>query len=259
MLPLVDLHSHLLPGLDDGPRTEEEALTLCRIASADGIQIALATPHQSERWGSVTPARICQATRRLNELLQSAAIPLTVLPGAEVMFHPEIEASWRNGDLLSVADRRQYLLLEMPEAIFPLSAEVIASFQEMGVGLILAHAERYPDLLYDSERVEELIQAGCLIQVSTGSITAPRSRRDQQALKTWFRRGIVHFMGSDAHSAIRRPPKMADAYRRIVRWTGSKVADQVFTTNGIAVTHGLPLQIVPPSPRRLRKFFLSWR
>src|SRR5262245_50374630 len=98
MIPLVDTHCHLLAGLDDGPRTEAEALEMCRLAYADGIRTVIALAHQNERWPAVTPQRIREACGRLAEALRVAGIPLTVYPGAEVMVQPEIESAWRGGE-----------------------------------------------------------------------------------------------------------------------------------------------------------------
>src|SRR6266446_2943592 len=109
MNQLVDIHCHLLAGLDDGPRTEEDALAMCRLAYGDGTRFAAAGAHQNERWKAVTPARIRQAAQRLAQRLRDEGIPLTVFPCAEITAHPEIESAWRRGELLSVADRGQYL------------------------------------------------------------------------------------------------------------------------------------------------------
>src|SRR5581483_6286232 len=118
MLPLADLHCHLLAGLDDGPRAEDDALAMCRLAYAEGTRLVAATAHQNERWPAVTPAVIRRATERLAGSLRAAGVPLTVFPCAEVMVRPDIEEAWRRGDLLSVADRGQYLLVEMPDGLF---------------------------------------------------------------------------------------------------------------------------------------------
>src|SRR5688500_1282776 len=118
MLPLVDIHCHLLAGLDDGPRTEDEALEMCRIAHADGTRIIAAGAHQNERYPAVTPDRIREAAGRLSERLRANNIDLTIFPCAEVEAHPYIDVAWREDKLLSVADRRQYLLLEMPHGLF---------------------------------------------------------------------------------------------------------------------------------------------
>src|SRR5262249_5721229 len=200
MIPLVDIHCHLLAGLDDGPRTEEDALAMCRIAYEDGTRLAAAMAHQNEHWPAVTPERIRVAAGHLTQGLREAGVPLTVFPCAEVMVHPELESSWRAEEILSVADRRQYLLIGMPNGIFVDLRHTCAQLWQAGVRPILAHPERHAELLYEDGLIEDLIQAGCLVQVSARSITHPRSGYDARALKSWLRRGIVHLLGSDGHS-----------------------------------------------------------
>jgi protein-tyrosine phosphatase len=97
-----------------------------------------------------------------------------------------------------------------------------------------------------------MIEAGCLVQVSTNSVTNPKSAAEAGALRDWFRRGIVHLLGSDGHSPNRRPPHMADAYRQVTEWVGPAQADRVASGNGLAVVHGLPLHIPRPTPRKFR-------
>lgn len=248
MIPLVDVHCHLLAGLDDGPRTDEEAVEMCRLAYAEGIRMAAATAHQNERYEAVTPARICEASSKLSRQLQEARIGLTVFPTAEVMVQPEVATLWSKGDLLSVADRKQYLLLEMPHGLFVDLRDIVVKLREAGVRIILAHPERHPELLHETGRLDQLIAAGCLVQVSSGSITNPKSRQEGRALKSWFTRGVVHLLGSDGHRPMPRPPRMADAYRQIVHWAGSAMADRVCSTNGIAVLQGLPFRVPAPLP-----------
>ena len=258
MIPLVDVHCHLLAGLDDGPRTDEEAVEMCRLAYAEGIRMAAATAHQNDRYEAVTPARIRDASEKLARQLQKAGIALTVFPTAEVMVQPEVAAAWSKGDLLSVADRKQYLLLEMPHGLFVDLRDIVVRLREAGVRIILAHPERHPELLHDDGRIDQLIAAGCLVQVSSGSITHPKSWRDGRALKRWFQRGVVHLLGSDGHRPGRRPPRMADAYRQIVRWAGSATADRVCSTNGMAVLQGLPFRVPAPTPESRRWLPRLW-
>src|SRR5262249_37656077 len=152
-------------------------------------------------------------------------IPLTVFPCAEVMAHPEMEASWRDGTLLSVADRREYLLVEMPHGLFVDLRATARSFRQIGIRLILAHPERHAELLHDAGQIEHLIRAACLVQVPPKSVTAPPTSSDARALKSWVKRGVVHLLGSDGHSLNRRPPRVADAYRQMGRWAGTAAAD----------------------------------
>jgi protein-tyrosine phosphatase len=254
MIPLFDMHCHLLAGMDDGPRTEADALEMCQIAYDEGIRYAAATAHQNDRWSAVTPDFIRTATQQLAQRLREAKIGLNVFPCAEVMVHADMEAWWTEGKYLSVADRGKYLLLELPHGLFVDLRARFVDFGKMGIRPILAHPERQAELLHEPGWIEQLISAGGLVQVSTGSVTDPATREDAQALKDWFKRGIVHLMGSDGHSPRRRRPHMKNAYEQISRWAGVNVADRVCSTNATAVVHGLPLRIAPPEPRRRRWF-----
>jgi protein-tyrosine phosphatase len=250
MTGLADLHVHLLAGLDDGPRTREDALAMCRLAAADGVRLAAATAHQNERWSTVTPDRIRTAARELAESLRQEGIELTVFPSAEVMADPDIDAAWADGDLLSVADGGRYLLVEMPHRIFVDLRPSVGRLNRLGVRVILAHPERHPELLHEPGALEELIGAGCLVQVCSGSITDPKTTADARAVRSWFERGCVHVLGSDGHSPRRRQPLMADAYRQVVRWIGAEDADRICGSQGEAVLNGLPVAAAPPRPLR---------
>jgi len=258
MIPLVDMHCHLLAGADDGPCTDQEALEMCRIACAEGIRVSAALAHQNDRWSAVTPEFIRDRVQRLSNMLREKDIPLSVFPCAEVMLHEGIEASWQRGDLLSVADRGEYLLVEMPHGCSLDLRETIKGLRRFGVRPILAHPEQSPELLHDSGLIEQFIQAGCLVQVSSGNVIDPPTGRHARILKDWFRRGIVHVLGSDGHSPRRRLPRMARAYRQIARWAGVKVADRTCSTTSLAITYGLPLQVPEPQPQRARWFNGAW-
>jgi protein-tyrosine phosphatase len=258
MIPLVDMHCHLLAGLDDGPSTDEDALTMCQLAYDDGIRLSAALAHQNERWAAVKPDLIRERVRQLADQLRAADIPLAVFPCAEVMVQPATVDAWRRGELLSVADRKTYLLVELPHGLAVDLTEVITGLGESGARPILAHPERHPEFLHEPDRIERLIDAGCLVQVSSGSVTDPPDRREARALRDWFRRGVVHLLGSDGHSPRRRRPHLAAAYLQICDWAGEDTADRVCSTNGTAVVHGLPLRLPPPQARRAWSLFGPW-
>lgn len=261
MIPLVDIHCHLLAGLDDGPATPDDALRMCELAYHDGVRMTTALAHQNDHYPDVTPDRIRAAAQELARSLAQRRLPLMVFPCAEVMAHPEIEASWERGALMSMADRKQYLLLEQPHNLFVDLTNAIEGLRRAGVRPILAHAERCPELLHTPGLIEDWIACGCLVQVSSSSVTRPGSAQDARALKQWFRRGIVHVLGSDGHSPTRRAPRMDDAYQEIIRWAGHPVADRVCSTNGTAILNGLPLRIPRPEPVRttwVPQFWRNW-
>ena len=250
MVPLADMHCHLLAGLDDGPRTWDDALAMCRGAYEEGVRLAAATAHQNERWRAVTPERIVAACAELRRRLGEAGVPLEVFPCAEVTAHVGLAESWQRGLLLGVSGRRHYLLVELPHGPAVELGPTVKRLQEAGPRPILAHPERHPELLDEPGALERLIGLGCLVQVNAGSVTDPPSRAAARALRDWFRRGCVHLLGSDGHSPTRRPPRLAGAYRQVRAWAGAATADRVCSTNGMAVLHALPLRVEGPRPRR---------
>jgi protein-tyrosine phosphatase len=247
---LVDLHCHLLAGLDDGPRNQEDALAMCRIAVEQGVRFACALAHQSERWG-LTPEAIRTAAEALRQRLRAEGVPLEVFAAAEVTASPQLVEDWEAGRLLSVAGRRQFLLVEMPHQLFVDLRPTARQLTRRGLRLILAHPERHPELLHEPGALEELIGVGCLVQVSSGSVTEPATPADARALRSWFRRDCVHFLGSDGHSPRRRRPLLADACRIVRDWVGPQSATQICSGHGLKVLRGQPLEVVPPrAPRR---------
>jgi protein-tyrosine phosphatase len=151
------------------------------------------------------------------------------------------------------------LLIEMPHGLVVDLRHTVTKLRQQGIRPILAHPERHQELLDDTGRMEELIQLGCLVQVSTKSIADSPNWRQARTLKDWLKRGLVHVLGSDGHSPRREPPLMQQAYQQIVHWAGAAVADRVGSTNGLAIAGGLPLHLAPIVPRRrTRTLFPAW-
>lgn len=253
MLPLIDTHCHLLPGLDDGPADWDEALEMCRIAWNDGVRAVAATAHQSPSWPDATPARIRRRTQQLRHRLEADRIPLDVYPCAEVMVDPDLPDAWCRGDLLSVADTCRYLLIEYPTGVFVDIRAIVTELVESGVRPILAHPERCSDLLHAPDAATDLIRRGCLMQVTADSLTDQYARLHGD-LRGWFRRGWVHLVASDGHSPHDRPPIMAEAIGKVTRWTTPAVAERLCCSNGMAILEGLPLVVPHPRPPK-RKWF----
>lgn len=246
MLPLADTHVHLLAGLDDGPRTDDEALALCRMLVAEGVGSATALAHQNPGFPDNTPERIRAAVIQLAAALREKNVPLTVYPTAEVMLGSDTVSDWKAGRLQSVGGHGKYLLAEMPHGIFLDPRPAAAELKPLGVKLILAHAERYDPLLHDPALTAECITAGCLIQVTAEAFTE-FSDRDAAALKDWANRGMIHLLGTDGHRLDRRPPRMQAGYRILQRWVGEAAAERIGGIWGGAVLQGMRVQ--PPLPK----------
>jgi protein-tyrosine phosphatase len=249
MTGLVDLHCHLLAGLDDGPRTWDEALAMCRTLVAEGVRAAAALAHQSERW-NLSPDVIREAVGELTRRLDREQVPLAVAPAAEVMATPDLPDAWAEGRVLSFGDRGRYLLVEMPHRLYVDLRPTVRRLRADGLRLILAHPERHAELLHEPGRIEELIRLGCLVQVSAGSVTDPPDAADARALRGWFRRGCVHALGTDGHSLGKRRPLMAAAFARVREWVGADAAERVCGENGAALLRGEVLRVRPPREER---------
>lgn len=246
--PLADTHVHLLAGLDDGPPTPDVAVAMCRMLGAEGAGHATALAHQNESYPENTAARLREAAADLARTLAEKKLPLAVYPTGEVMITPDVADDWRAGRLLSVGDHKKFLLVEMPHGAFvdvlPLARELRAD----GLRLLIAHAERYPDLLFDEALTAKWIEAGCLIQVTTRAIADPWDVDVGRAVKAWVRRGFVHCLGSDGHGIERRQPRLAEAYRLLKSWVGRPAADRIAGLWGVALLQGLPVNAPPPQP-----------
>jgi protein-tyrosine phosphatase len=248
MTPLADTHVHLLAGLDDGPSTADVALAMCRILLNEGARHATALAHQNHDYPANTADQLRAATAALAALLAEKQLPLSVHPTGEIMLSPTTLDDWRAGHLLSVGDHRQWLLVEMPHDgcvnVLPLAE----ALRPEGVRLIIAHAERYPELLDDLALCAEWIGAGCLFQVTARALAEPWEPGFERALKRWARGGFIHLMGSDGHGIDRRRPVLAGGFGRLAKWLGRSHAAQIAGVWGRAVLEGKPVQVPRPNP-----------
>ncbi|MDB5309995.1 MAG: ywqE [Gemmataceae bacterium] len=254
MTLLADTHVHLLAGLDDGPATEDVALAMCRMLVAEGAAHATALAHQNPGYPDNTPARMIATAAALSATLAAKKIPLTVYPTAEVMLSPTVVDDWKTGKLLSVGNHGQWLLVEMPHGEFVDALPVAEELRPFGLQLIIAHAERYPDLLHDRDRAAKWIAAGCLIQVTARAIADPWDDEMGRGIEGWARGGFIHLLGSDGHGIDRRQPLLAAGYRRLAKLAGRSTAKRIGSTWGSAVLRGEPVTVPPPHPPT-RKWF----
>ncbi len=254
MPSLADTHIHLLAGLDDGPPTADVALAMCRRLVGDGAAHATALAHQNPDYPNNTADRLRAAAAALSTMLREKQIPLTVYPSGEVMLSHATLDEWRAGRLLALGDHRQWLLVEMPHTGWINPLPLAESLAPEGVGLVIAHAERYPELLEDLALTQQWIAAGCLIQVTARALAEPWAGPFEESLKRWAKGGFIHLLGSDGHGIDRRRPELKAGYERLARWIGRTQADRIACEWGAAVLQGKPLTIPPPHPIRRNWF-----
>lgn len=206
---MVDLHAHLLPGIDDGPATMRDALDMARAAVEAGTRVMACTPHVLEAPRDVVEAMEA-GLPRLRDGLARAGVPLEVVAGGEVAI-PMAERM--DDDLLRRASLGGggWLLVEMPFRGWPLGlGDLLFDLEVRGFRVLLAHPERAESVQLAPDRLREAVGRGALLQVTACSLTGDNGPRAQRTAERLLDQGVVHVLASDAHSAGWRPPGLAD-------------------------------------------------
>lgn len=256
---MIDIHAHVLPNLDDGARSLEEAVEMGRIAVADGIREMVATPHATEL--GALPSPLEDARSRLAGLqraLHETGIPLTLHLGAEVNLVPDLPALLAEGRLFPLG-QGPYVLIHWDT--HPVHAEeVLFALQLRGYVPIIAHPERSLAVEQDPEFLARLVERGALCQITAASIAGGFGPRVKALAEQLLRRRLVHFIASDAHSAERlyRAPYLAEGVEAAARVVGWDTAEAMVTTWPEAVLRGQRIEAERPLPAG-RRFWQFWR
>lgn len=243
-IAVIDLHAHVLPGVDDGPVSWQEAVELVQQAAADGISTIVATSHMmpdgvfANHRGILLPL-----VAELKEHLHRSGVNVEIYPGGEVYMSPDVIARLERGELLTYGDAGRYMLLEMPASEVPAYAEsVVSELRDMGITPIIAHPERNVGVMQKPARVKPLLDAGALLQVNAGSLRSKHASRD--VAKYLLTHGYVHFLATDCHGVYSRRPRLKRYVEMVREWIGADAADKLVRGNPAAVLAGKTLD--PP-------------
>lgn len=255
---MIDIHAHILPGLDDGPRTLDEAMAMLRIAEKEGIRAVVATPHYDGT--EPTVRSLAEAVLRVvqREVARSG-LQIQVLGGFEVALSPALLSGGIDPGELGLNGGR-YVLVEAPVAFWPAYVEeCLFWFQSRGLQPILAHAERYAALQVQPSRAVSLSDRGILLQINGGSLTGAEGREEHRCAQWLLRRGLVQFIASDCHSTKRRRPALRSAVAKASRVVGGPAVEHLTTHNPRAVTLDQDLPACPePAPSWLSQLRRAW-
>jgi protein-tyrosine phosphatase len=208
---VIDLHSHILPGVDDGARSLEEARSLARAALAEGITAMAATPHVRDDYPT-TCEQMESGVELLREDFTREGIPLQVLHGAEI----ELSLLWRilpdELTRLTLAQSGVYVLVEFPYTGWPRSLDLALSLlQGRGLRMVLGHPERNPEVQDRPDLLAPVVEAGALVQVTAASVDGRLGPSSRLTAERLLERGLVHLVASDAHGPHIRDVGMAAA------------------------------------------------
>jgi protein-tyrosine phosphatase len=251
---MIDLHTHLLPGLDDGARSLEESIQMCWISYEDGVGTIVATPHTlnglylndrdiilkkvEELKEAIKKFGVQSSTRNLQSAINSDS-EFKILPGADVHLSEKTLSLLDEGKLMTVGDGKKYLFIEFPFQGIPYKAEeILFQLKSRGIIPIITHPERNLEIGQRPQRYYEMIRIGCLGQVTAMSLTGEFGARVREVSEKLLKKRLIHFIASDAHSPDRRPPILSEAVRAAERTVGKEEAWKMVTENPRSILEG---------------------
>ena len=244
---MIDLHSHILPGVDDGPVTIEESLEIARRAAAEGVRVIAATPHVRDDYPT-SPETMERLVGEVKAALQESGIALDVRPGGEVALDWVERLPTEELRRFGLGGNPDYLLVEFPYYAWPLTLlELVIGLRARGITPVVAHPERNAEVQADPARMRPLVEAGALVQLTAASVDGRLGHDAAHASRSLIRSGLAHLIASDAHSAEVRAAGLDAAARAVgdaplARWLTVDVPG--------AVVGGTPIPPRPDSRRR---------
>jgi protein-tyrosine phosphatase len=227
---LIDVHCHILPGIDDGPEDMQAALNMGRIAVQDGVRTIIATPHCYDGVYDCQAHDIIALTDAFNAALWREKIGLTVLPGAEIRLTPELVDCFGQGRLLTLGNGWRAVLLELPEMFIPAAViRVIKKLLSKDVRCILAHPERNSSILAKNDILDDLVYAGAELQFTGESLTGGFGRESRLLVQKFMTMDVRCYLASDGHDARKRKPVLAKAVKHAARLVGREAAAEMVT------------------------------
>ncbi|WP_217558218.1 tyrosine-protein phosphatase [Paenibacillus sp. GbtcB18] len=255
---MIDIHTHILHGLDDGPGSLEQSLEMARMAVSNGISTVFATPHHRTSRYFTPSADIKEAVAGLNASLLEHGIPLHVKSGQEIRVTPNLINDWYEDTLLTLGGTR-YLLIECPAHSLPAElAEICHECSVLGLVPVIAHPERNAEVAGDPDKLLQLAEWGAAFQLTSDSILGTFGSKVQSLAFELCSRRLIHLVASDAHDLIRRPFRLSEAYEKIEAKIGGDYAEYC-RRNAIRVANDLPLEKREPVAGRPRRIFAMFR
>ncbi|MBN2959110.1 capsular polysaccharide biosynthesis protein Cps4B [Streptococcus gordonii] len=233
---MIDIHSHIVFDVDDGPKTIEDSRALLEESYRQGVRTIISTSHRRKGMFETPEAKIEENFKQVQELAKEIADDLTVLYGAEIYYTSDILDKLEQGKIPRLADS-QYALIEF-SMITPYKEihTALSNVLRLGVTPVVAHIERYHCLENDEKKVRDLINMGCYTQINSSSVLKPKLFGDtykfmKKRAQFFLEKDLVHFVASDMHNLDPRPPYMQEAYQIISKKYGESHAEQLFRKN----------------------------
>lgn len=227
---MIDLHTHLIPNVDDGADSIEETVRLAKAAVEEGINHVVLTPHHNKHWVENEKNKVLELTEIVEEAINHANIPLTVSASQEIRMNDEFSEELFAGNYLPLDKEGRYYLVEFSWREFPpFAKEYLQEMINAGITPVIAHPERQRPFLDDPRILRDLIEMGCISQVTATSIVGGYTEEIRQAAHDMMEENLIHVIASDAHNVIARPFNMVNALDIIEEEYGVSYKDYLVT------------------------------
>ena len=251
---MIDLHCHLLPGLDDGASDWNQSLEMCRVAVAEGIAEVVCTPHWVYGLYNNSRERILDSCGTLQRKLSDSGIALKVHPGCEIRLEPDILQRLTSGRLLTLNDTGRYALIELPgEFTHNYVENCFRTLLAQGIIPVLSHPERNPGLIRCPERLCSWVEMGVICQITAASLRGRFGPLIKRFTVTIIQHELAHIMASDAHAPIVRSPRLGEAVLDLMELVGPEVTERMVVSNPLAVLAGESIRASRPIPFTTRQ------
>ncbi len=239
---MIDIHCHILPGIDDGAKDMEEALALIKLAFDDGVTHIVLTPHlHFGRFENTLPI-IKSAFEDFKAEVNKAKIDVNLSYAAEVRLDSEILSLLSKNELPMYGnyDGQQFMLLEFPHSHIPTGSDMLVKYlKKRNITPVIAHPERNRELLDAPEKIKQFVRLGCWFQITASSITGHFGDKPQSLALSYIEQDFIQVVASDAHNLKRRPPLLSQAKNKILEMFGAEVAQKLFHDNPYNITASL--------------------
>ncbi|MGE5572168.1 MAG: tyrosine-protein phosphatase [Bacteroidota bacterium] len=257
----VDVHTHILPGMDDGAQSIEDARAMARTAEESGTQVIVATPHVD--FAGAKQARAAEIVRSSADALQSAlaswGLSIRILPGMEIAIDPHLLDLLRNGEALTIGDTGKFILVELPFQQVPAYTEsVVFSLSSAGYIPVIAHPERCVEIEREPNLMYQLVRAGAIGQVNAGSLTGAFGRSTRRVAEALLRYRLAHVIASDGHSPTSRPCRLDQAFHTALQVMGRDAALRAVRDIPGAIVRGETVRLEDPERHVSRRWFMFW-
>ncbi|MBD7970560.1 tyrosine-protein phosphatase [Paenibacillus gallinarum] len=248
---MIDIHSHILPYMDDGAKDWNMAISMAKQAYADGIRNIVATPHHRNGRYMNESFKVLEIVELLNSKLRELDLDITVFPGQEIRIHDDLLHHLEDGEIQLLHGSR-YMLLELPSSNIPSTVEdVIYELSLMNIQVIIAHPERNAEIATNPDRLERLIEFGALAQLTAQSVTGEKGGKLQRLSLDLCKRSLIHFIATDAHDLVSRPFQLSRSYQVIEKKLGSEMVNY-FKDNAKRLVGNLEITTNEAAKERVR-------